>query len=470
MGLRELYRTQIARERQLREQVSAPVTTEDWFWGRIGTTGSEEDYFWRRLSDNWTQKDVLPSTYLEIHNQVYEAYNANPLANAIVEMGVNFTLGDGLQIDARHKKVQRLIDAFWHDPDNHMALRQFDIATELSLYGEVFIRCFVNPYSGHLKIGQIDPSLIDEIECDPDNIEKQIRCHRRSLGQTNAPTTTVTAPTPNPGPGVMQGSIEPDPKFVNGEWFAMPDEVMHFAINKVANAKRGKSDLATILPWLRRYKDWLIDRVRINKYKSAFLWDVTLTGANRQAIEAKMMEYARPPEPGTVLIHNESEEWKAVQPLIDAGNVAADGQAIKIMVAMGAGLPEHYLSEGGDVNRATASEMSLPVLKRYQRRQDMLAHIFRALLDRAIAEAQDAGTLPRTIDTTYTLTFPELRTEDSSDIGMGAYHMSQALQAGVGLGIISRETATALLIGATRTDVDVREELERIAAERGDGA
>jgi hypothetical protein len=187
-----------------------------------------------------------------------------------------------------------------------------------------------------------------------------------------------------------------------------------------------------------------------------------------------MMEYARPPEPGSVLIHNESEEWKAVQPMIDAGNVAADGQAIKLMVAMGAGLPEHYLSEGGDVNRATAAEMSLPVLKRYQRRQDVLKWIISALLDRVIAEAQAAGALPRTIDTSYTIVFPELRTEDSQAVGMGAWHMSQALSIAHGLGIISRDTASRLFFLACREEVDHNEEMDRVARERpepeGDGA
>jgi hypothetical protein len=36
-------------DRQLQESVQ-----EDWFWGRINTTGAEEDYYWRRLSDNYT--------------------------------------------------------------------------------------------------------------------------------------------------------------------------------------------------------------------------------------------------------------------------------------------------------------------------------------------------------------------------------------------------------------------------------
>jgi hypothetical protein len=107
-------------------EIETPVqeaVTEDWFWGRINTSGSEEDYYWRRLSDNWAHKDLLPSVYLDIHNQVYEAYNANPLANAIVEIGVNFVLGDGLTIDAKHKRVQQLLDDFWNDPKNRKGLR-----------------------------------------------------------------------------------------------------------------------------------------------------------------------------------------------------------------------------------------------------------------------------------------------------------------------------------------------------------
>ncbi len=67
-------------------------TEEDHYWGRPAS-GTEEDLYWRRLSDNWSQKDVLPSTYLEIHNACYEAYNSNPLANYIVEITTNFVLG-----------------------------------------------------------------------------------------------------------------------------------------------------------------------------------------------------------------------------------------------------------------------------------------------------------------------------------------------------------------------------------------
>ena len=114
-----------------------PLTQEDWYWGR-NTAGTEEDFFWRRLSDNWYMKDVQPAVYLELHNECYEAYNANPLANSIVEMTTNFTLGRGLVVSAANRRVQRVLDAFWRDPDNRMDARIYDICTELSVYGEQF--------------------------------------------------------------------------------------------------------------------------------------------------------------------------------------------------------------------------------------------------------------------------------------------------------------------------------------------
>ncbi len=77
---------------------SSTGTEEDWYWGRA--TGTEEDYYWRRLSDNWYQKDSIPSTYLELHNACYEAYNANPLAFAIIEMTTSFVLGKGVTLAA----------------------------------------------------------------------------------------------------------------------------------------------------------------------------------------------------------------------------------------------------------------------------------------------------------------------------------------------------------------------------------
>ena len=268
-----------AHVQRMQEQVdpaalSSSPTQEDWYWGRLAA-GDEEDFYWRRLSDNWFQKDPIPSTYLELHNLCYEAYNANPLAFAIIEITTSFVLGKGVTISANQPAVQQVLMDFWNDPDNHMETRIYSLCTELSLYGEQFIRFYVNKIDGSVKVRQIDPSIIDQIETDPDDIETVLRFHRRPIGPSAQQPGEPVPVTPQ-----EQSNFE-------GVWFTAGSEMVQFCINKVSNAKRGKSDLATLIPWLRRYKDWLTDRVRINKYKGAFLWDVELQGADKKAIDRK---------------------------------------------------------------------------------------------------------------------------------------------------------------------------------------
>jgi hypothetical protein len=445
---------------------------EDWYWGRLAT-GGEEDYFWRRLSDNWYQKDPIPATYLELHNQCYEAYNANPLAFAVIEITTSFVMGKGVTIAARDPQVQQVLLDFWHDPENHMETRVYSLCTELALYGEQFIRFFVNPYDGRVTIRQIDPSLIDQIETDPDDIERPLRFHRRPIGPTmtlagdadNASPTSATRAAPQPQPRSQARPSDAEAS-TSGQWFTAGEEVLQFTINKVSSARRGKSDLATLLPWLRRYKDWLTDRVRINKYKGAFLWDVQLLGADRKTIERKKMEYSYPPEPGSVIIHNEAETWSAVKPEINASEAAEDGRAIKLMIAIGAQIPEHYLADGSNGNRATASEMGLPTLLKFQRRQYVMRAMLRAILDRVLQEADRAGRLAANADRAYDIIFPEIEVTDHATLASAVQMLVSALSSARDAGWISDETAMRLLFQFAGEEIDVHEEVARIQRER----
>lgn len=434
--------------------MASSPTQEDWYWSRLAT-GTEEDYYWRRLSDNWYQKDVMPSTYLELHNACYEAYNANPLAFAIVEMTTSFVLGKGVTVAAKHPDVQRVLMDFWHDADNHMDTRIYDLCTELSLYGEQFVRFYVNRIDGSVKIRQIDPSLVDQIETDPEDIEKPLRFHLRPIGPTSTQPGDPLPPPP---------SSSSEQQSFAGEWLHAGSEVVQFCINKVSNAKRGKSDLATLLPWLRRYKDWLTDRVRINKYKGAFLWDVQLQGADRKAIERKKMEYAYPPEPGSVIIHNEAEKWSAIKPEINANEAAEDGRALKLMIAVGAQLPEHYLADGSNGNRATAAEMGLPTLLKFQRRQHVLRTLLRVLLNRVLLEARKARRLPPQIDTSYDILFPEIDVADHQTLASATQLLVSALTTAKQQGWVSDETAMRLLFQFAGEEIDIHEERERMQA------
>ncbi len=464
MSRRRRYKAQRIREQDQQKRVTEQIdptvmsgptgTQEDWYWSRY-TNGTDEDFLWRRLSDQFYLKDVIPSTYLEIHNQCYEAYQANPLAFAIIELTTSFVLGEGITVAAKNKRVQQVIDAFWQNPENHMDERTYSLCTELALYGEQFIHFFVNQYDGSVVIRQIDPSLIDQIETDPEDVEKPLRYHRRPIAQIMSATS---GDPPNFDPTQEQDT--------QGQWFTARDEVLQIAINKVSNAKRGKSDLATLLPWLRRYKDWLTDRVRINKFKAAFLWDVQLTGADKKTIDRKKMEYTYPPEPGSVIIHNEAEKWSAVEPNINAGDASEDGRQIKLMVAVGATLPEHYLADGDNGNRATASEMSLPTLLKFKRRQRILKHMLTLILDRVIAEALKAGKLGPRIDTSYDITFPEIDSGEHQTLAQAMNFLVPALQTAAAQGWVSRETAMRIMFEYCGEEVDIPDEISKIMAQQ----
>jgi hypothetical protein len=191
---------------------------------------------------------------------------------------------------------------------------------------------------------------------------------------------------------------------------------------------RGQGDLVPMLPWLRRYKDWLTDRVRINKFKGAFLWDVEIKGADRGAIVRRQGELAAPPEPGSVLVHNEKESWKAVQPMIDGQAVEPDGRAMRLMVAAGAGVPLHFLAEGEGATRATAKEMGGPTLRHYERRQLYFSH----LLTEIAREAIDRSRQFRGREIQLAAKYEDIFTEDNLRIAQSAKLIADALAVATG--------------------------------------
>src|SRR6266511_1182240 len=107
--------------------------------------------------------------------EAYRAYRTNPLAYAIIEQTTSFVLGGGAQVVAEDARVQRAIDRFWKDPENGMNRRLYRLLTELSLFGEQFVRFFVDPMMGEVVIRQLDPLYIKEIETDPEDWERPLR-------------------------------------------------------------------------------------------------------------------------------------------------------------------------------------------------------------------------------------------------------------------------------------------------------
>src|SRR5688572_10600888 len=98
------------------------------------------------------------------------------------------------------------------------------------------------------------------------------------------------------------------------------------------------------------------------------------------------------------------------------------------MVATGAILPEHYLAEGGNANRATAAEMGLPSIKRFQRRQQVFRALLARVIERVLEEATRVGRLGPRMDRTFAVQFEELTTAPLEQVAAAVERLSGALK------------------------------------------
>ena len=299
-----------------------------------------------------------------------DACASNPLAARLVSMTTDFVIGTGPTLLG-----PPWAHAFWQHPMNRLDERIYGWCDELSRSGELFLVLSRNPADGMSYVREIPALQIDAIETAPDDRELELRYHQLT--------------------GEIDGRWWPSARAIEAQGQPAaegPDQVMvHYAINRAPGAVRGRSDLAATLPWLERYETWLEDRVRINRGKSAFLWHVGIEGAQPGQLEAKRHQYSRVPRPGSIIISDATERWEAVSPQINADDAEADGRALRLMIAAGAGVPLHYLGEGEGANRATAREMAAPTLRRFGHRQFLFANLLCDLIRTASRRAGQPG-------------------------------------------------------------------------------
>jgi hypothetical protein len=244
-------------------------------------------------------------------------------------------------------------------------------------------------------------------------------------------------------------------------WEAARDDLetpvmLHYGVNRAVGCVRGQGDLVPILPWLRRYREWLEDRVRVNRYKNAFLWHVKLEGAGPGDIESKQGQYSRPPSPGSVIVTDETEEWSPVQPKIQAEDVKDDGKALRLMVAAGAGIPLHYLAEGETATRTTAREMVGPTVRHYEHRQRFFCELLVDVIEKAAYRAQVAGRLSRPrggLQLSYVVA--DLREEDNLKVARAAKEIIEYLRAMKAEGWITDRKAMELAYKFAGEVIDV---------------
>lgn len=424
------------------------------------TVDPDDEEGWRRLSGD-ANRDLSPLSQERMRETALYLWDANLLANRIIELPLAYMLAEGVELRATEPEMQETIERFWSDPINAMDVKLPKKVRELAIFGEQVWPTFVNEMSGHVRLGYLDPALIETVVVDPDNPEQPIGIvtvkdrKGRALRYrviVNGPETVFTQRT--------QAIRE---TFADGEAF-------FFTVNDLSVSRRGRSDLRAPADWVDGYDQFLFGEIERYNFLRAFVWDVTITGADDTKIKQKAREI-KPPTPGSVRVHNDSEKWQAVSPEIGAYESAAAGRLFRNHVLGGATIPEHWFGGGGDVNRATGDSMGEPTFKAFSMRQRFLKHMLESvgryvIRQKLIAETGEPDWWDARL--ACEAVFPEMTARDTTKYAAALTQVVTAVNSAIDAGRMSDETGVALIAAvAGRLGVEIDPEAELTAARKG---
>ena len=128
-------------------------------------------------SSKGTVRDLSNWSQVKANNAVYRLWNTHPLAEALIEIIVDYVLGDGFVVKTDNAEISTILEEFLNDPVNRLSGEGAEnIVREMTMFGEQLIIAFVRDGTdmafvgdGRLRLGSIDPNRIAEIVTDEAN-------------------------------------------------------------------------------------------------------------------------------------------------------------------------------------------------------------------------------------------------------------------------------------------------------------
>lgn len=338
--------------------------------------------FWKRLFAAPTRETFAEETFTPYHERSLHAFDAalpgaeetlqiyleNPLARRIVALTTQYVIGRGVELHADDPEAQRFLQSFYDHPLNRLNYRIGDWCDELTRSGNLFLR-LSSDASGMTFVRALPASLVRKINCAERDAENALSYELRSPNATefSASETIPASDRANPTLG---------------------DAIFQVAINRPVGTVWGNSDLSPVLKWIRRYSAWLEDRARLNRYRNSFLFIVKsrLSSESQRLARQKALN-AAPPTPGSILVTTENEEWGVIAPRLESQEAGEDGLALKKMIAVGAGIPLHFLAEQESENKASAEAAGSAAYRGLAMRQQFFHDALGELMSHILARA-----------------------------------------------------------------------------------
>jgi len=376
----------------------------------------------------------------EVRNKCRDLYYNSPTGHGIIKTLVKFVVGRGIDVRpvAEDEGMRKLVQrewAKWRRREKFL-FRQYELVRRTFRDGEAFIRFGTGTHG--LTIRFLDPAKIKPdsngepswgIRTDPDDVERVI-------------------------------SYRYDDRDIPA------DEILHVKIGVDANIKRGLPFFWACHKRIKQYDSWLMDRLVLNKIRTAIALVRTHEGAGPSAItsfvEAQATGTVRKAEgtlrtkklrPGTIIDVPGGVKYEFLSPNIDARDVRDDGRAILLTIAAGGGLAEYMVSaDASNANYASTMVAESPAVKEFELWQALFADALLDIYEKWFEKARATGILPANATSEAMTEAPPLVSRDVFRFARGCQILFEA-------GIMSRQT------WQQRAGLDPEVEDARMAAE-----
>ena len=430
-----------------------------------------------------SNRELNPFTHERMLQLSFALYESNPIAKAVLETTRDYVLGEGITVHAndedetQRKRVQEVIDLFWHDFINNLDMKLFHKVLELCLYGEQSYPLTVNPTDGHVTLGYFDPAHIGAVIHDPDNAEIVQAVMLKPLNPADDPKFYQVVGEETDPNEEWYGRLIMNKKGEGIRWqdkfFVFQGACSFTAINKVTNATRGRSDLLSLLDWIDAYDQLLFNEMDRSTLLKNFIWDVSMTGATDKAIDDYKQKNPQP-KPGSVRYHSDKIKWEAVSPDLKTTDAQNLSDLFISYMGTGARMPKTWLNGLMDVNRAAAQELGEPAFKHLTARQKIVKYMINTLIKFVLDQAEIAGRLPKRknrrgsispVGWNYTVAMPELRPKDLASGATTLVNVVNALTNAIPAQLLDLPIAhevMAIVLSAIGVDLDIEQLTERL--------
>lgn len=496
-------------EREIQARTDRLWTVAEEHLGRVAETvagqlaadlAAREDQGWRKITQTVTGRDLSNAELQSLRQRCASLWTIDPAIGQAAFLLQSGTFGRGVPIPkAVDRRVGKILDRFWQDPDNVLAVFSREALalanTLLMVEGERFYTLHTSEADSRVKIAIIEPNEIQAVIPHPQNklrplLYKRVYKPEEWDFQRGSWSMTGTEKVEYYADWRVAAYIDPriidsisvedwDPevvKVMQGAGQALQSAVVyHLKANTIG--QRGIPEVYRAYDWVKAHSAALSDLATLTAALAAFAWRQKVVTKSSTALANAAAKFNTPP-PGAGGVVTENQNY-TLEP-IDVGTGSTSNQQVTVRHTLlqsirPFGFGEHWYGDASTGNLATATAMELPAIWRIEDRQELFGGFLRDLSLFAIERAvifQDFVKVPQSVDRYFDLDFPPARPQQPGEVAQ----MLQALTTASGALLDPQEASYQAYVALGTNDINQvmerqfppQEKLEDEQAKQGD--